>query len=58
MVGSAISPIASGRIYDLTASYTVAFELCAGLLLAAAILTTLVYPAEGRDVVPVHARAQ
>ena len=58
VVGSAIGPIASGRIYDLTASYTVAFELCAGLLLAAAILTTLVYPAEGRDVAPVHARAQ
>jgi MFS family permease len=58
VVGSAIGPLASGRIFDLTASYTVAFELCAGLLLAAAILTTLVYPAEGRDAAPVHARAQ
>jgi MFS family permease len=57
VVGSAVGPLLSGRIYDVTASYSLAFELCAGLLIAAAILTTLVFPAEGRDAVPTAARA-
>jgi len=51
-----VGPIVSGRIYDLTASYSLAFELCAILLLAGAILTTLVYPAEGCDAVPAGAQ--
>ncbi len=51
-VGSGSGPIVAGRIYDTTASYSAAFELCAALMLAAALLASLVYPAERRDVAP------
>jgi MFS family permease len=57
-VGSGIGPIIAGHIYDSTASYTAAFELCAALMLAAAVFTSLVYPAEGLGVTsPVAVRA-
>jgi MFS family permease len=49
-VGSAVGPIVAGHIYDTTASYSAAFELCAALMLAAAVFASLVYPAEGHDV--------
>ncbi|HEY2105389.1 MAG TPA: MFS transporter [Candidatus Binataceae bacterium] len=48
-MGSSIGPIVAGHIYDTTASYTGAYELCGALMLAAAVFATLVYPAEGRD---------
>jgi MFS family permease len=51
-VGSAAGPVVAGRIYDTTASYSAAFELCAALMLAAAVFASLVYPAEKRDVAP------
>jgi len=49
-VGSAVGPVIAGHIYDTTASYSAAFELCAALMLAAAVFASLVYPAEGHDV--------
>jgi MFS family permease len=48
-MGSGVGPIVAGHIYDTTASYTAAFELCGALMLAAAVFASLVYPAEGRD---------
>jgi MFS family permease len=51
MLGSAAGPIVAGRIYDLTASYTRSYELCGILMLAGAMLTSFVYPAEGHDLV-------
>jgi MFS family permease len=58
-VGSGIGPIIAGKIYDTTSSYTLAFELCSVLMLAAAIFASLVYPAERSDVAPpVAVRAQ
>jgi MFS family permease len=56
-VGSGIGPIVAGRIYDLTASYTRSYELCAVLMLTGAILTSLVYPAEGREQIAAVATA-
>jgi predicted MFS family arabinose efflux permease len=49
-VGSGMGPIVAGHIFDSTASYTAAFELCAALMLAAAVFASLVYPAEGLGV--------
>ncbi len=46
-VGSGIGPIIAGHIYDSTASYTAAFELCAALMLTGAVFASLVYPAQG-----------
>jgi MFS family permease len=58
-VGSAVGPIVAGHIYDTTASYSAAFELCAALMLAAAVFASLVYPAEGHDVAsPMALRAR
>jgi MFS family permease len=48
-IGSGAGPIVAGHIYDTTASYTAAYELCGALMLAAAVFAMLVYPAEGRD---------
>ncbi|SRR5579875_59593 len=51
-VGSAVGPLVAGHIYDVSGNYNTAFELCAALMLAAAVFASLVYPAEGRDVAP------
>jgi MFS family permease len=48
-MGSGAGPLVAGYIYDTTARYTAAFELCGALMLMAAVFATLVYPAEGRD---------
>jgi MFS family permease len=57
-VGSAVGPIVAGRIYDTTASYTAAFELCGALMLAAALFASLVYPAEGHETSPIALEAR
>ncbi len=51
-VGSGVGPIVAGYIYDTTASYTAAFELCGALMLAAALFASLVYPAERSEQAP------
>ena len=59
-MGSGVGPIIAGHIFDTTASYTAAFELCGALMLAGAVFAMLVYPAQGleRDVgSPVALRA-
>jgi MFS family permease len=52
-VASALGPIVTGLIFDLTGSYWVPFTICAILFAAAAIAALMVYPAAGHDRVPV-----
>ena len=51
-VASALGPLVTGRIFDLTGSYLIPFAICAGLFGLGAFITTLVYPAPGHDLVP------
>jgi MFS family permease len=51
-VASALGPLVTGRVFDLTGSYFVPFALCAGLFGLGAFITTMVYPAPGHDAVP------
>ncbi len=51
-VASALGPLVTGRIFDLTGSYSIPFAICAGLFGLGAFITTLVYPAPGHDLVP------
>lgn len=57
-VASALGPIVTGLIFDLTGSYWVPFALCAGLFAAAAVVALTIYPAAGHDQVPVTQPAQ
>jgi MFS family permease len=54
-VASAVGPLFTGRIFDLTRSYSVPFALCAVLFALGAFITTTVYPAPGHDLVPLAA---
>ncbi|MFC2010298.1 MFS transporter [Chloroflexota bacterium] len=48
--GSAVGPVMSGGIYDITGSYTIAFLVCGAFSLAGIILTLLLRPiAEGGE---------
>jgi MFS family permease len=51
-LASAIGPLATGLIFDMTGSYSLAFALGAALFAAAALTATLIYPAPGHDQVP------
>ena len=48
-------PLVTGRIFDLTGSYSVPFSMCAAIFALGAFITTLVYPAPGHDLVPIPA---
>ena len=54
-VASALGPLVTGRIFDLTGSYSVPFSMCAAIFALGAFITTLVYPAPGHDLVPIPA---
>ena len=56
-VGQGLGPIITGTLLDRTKSYAAPFEIAIGLMLAAAAMTTLVYPVEGHDRVPEKAHA-
>jgi MFS family permease len=59
-IASAVGPLATGLIFDLTGAYSLAFALGAGLFFAAAIVATMIYRAPGHDQLPAAevARAQ
>lgn len=54
-IGIAGGPLAMGWIFDLTASYTRAFEMGAACLFLAALAALLVSPAEGVEAIPASA---
>jgi MFS family permease len=57
-VASALGPIVTGLIFDLTGSYWVPFALCASLFAAAAAVALTVYPAVGHDRIPLAHQAE
>jgi MFS family permease len=57
-VASALGPIVTGLIFDMTGSYSVPYALCAALFAAAALIAMMVYPAAGNDQVPAVDRTQ
>ncbi len=57
-VASALGPLVTGRIFDMTGSYALPFGLCAGLFAGAAAIALMVYPAAGHDQVPVTDRVE
>lgn len=48
-IGSAISPMLAGRIFDVVGSYQIAFWLCAALAIVAIILSWLLRPIGGEE---------
>ncbi len=54
-IGLGGGPLLVGAVFDATNSYAVAFELCAAMLLAAAVAVVLISPAEGVEAVPASA---
>jgi MFS family permease len=48
-VASALGPIVTGLIFDLTGSYWLPFSVCGGMFAAAAITALIIYPAPGHD---------
>jgi MFS family permease len=57
-VASALGPIVTGLIFDMTGSYVVPYALCAGLFAVAALIAMMIYPAPGNDQVPAVDRTQ
>ena len=51
-IASALGPLLTGVIFDLTGSYSVPFALFAGMFAAAALCALMVRPAPGKDQVP------
>jgi MFS family permease len=51
-IASALGPLATGLIFDLTGGYALAFGLGSALFFAAALIATTVYRAPGHDQVP------
>jgi MFS family permease len=51
-VASALGPIVTGLIFDLTGSYWLPFALCGAMFAAAALISLAIYPAAGHDRVP------
>ncbi len=51
-VASALGPIVTGLIFDMTRSYSVPYTLCAALFAAAALIAMMVHPVPGNDQVP------
>ncbi|HKD69521.1 MAG TPA: MFS transporter [Candidatus Binataceae bacterium] len=54
-IGLAGGPLLVGAVFDATSSYAMAFELCAAMLLTAAIAVVMISPAEGVEAVPASA---
>lgn len=54
-IGLAGGPLLVGAVFDATNSYALAFELCAAMVLTAAMAVVLVAPAEGVEAVPASA---
>ncbi len=54
-IGLGGGPLLVGAVFDATNSYTVAFELCAAMVFAAAVAVVLISPAEGVEAVPASA---
>ncbi len=52
-VAAALGPLVTGRIFDVTGSYSIPFAICAAMFGLGAFITTMVYAAPGHDVVPV-----
>ncbi|MGH7865514.1 MAG: MFS transporter [Candidatus Binataceae bacterium] len=48
-VGGAVGPIAAGRIFDLTGSYTIAFEVFVGALLIGVVASMLCLPLHAEE---------
>ncbi len=57
-VASALGPLLTGRIFDLTGSYALPFGIFAGLFAAAAVIALMVHPAAGHDQVPAAVGAE
>jgi len=51
-LGHASGPIVAGLLFDLTRSYTLAFELAGGVILLSALLSAMVFPAKWRNAAP------
>jgi len=51
-VASALGPIVTGLIFDLTGSYWLPFALCGAMFAAAAVISLTIHPAAGHDQVP------
>ena len=54
-IGLAGGPLLVGAVFDATNSYALAFELCAAMVLTAAVAVMLVTPAEGVEALPASA---
>jgi MFS family permease len=57
LVGFAIGPVLVGRMFDRTASYLMAMQVCGAICVAGAIAAAAAFPAPGHDVVPQAAAA-
>jgi MFS family permease len=57
-VASALGPLATGLVFDMTGSYVLPFGLFAALFAAAAVIAIMVHPAAGHDQVPITDRAE
>lgn len=54
-VGVGGGPLLVGAVFDATASYTAAFELCAAMVFGAALAVAMISPAEGVEAIPASA---
>jgi MFS family permease len=57
-VASALGPLVTGLIFDMTGSYVVPYALFAALFAVAALIALMVHPAPGNDQVPAVDRTQ
>jgi MFS family permease len=54
-VGLALGPMVVGRIYDLTGSYTIGFELSSSAIFICAVVALAIGPAQGVEAAPASA---
>jgi len=57
-VASALGPLATGLVFDMTGSYALPFGLFAGLFATAALVALMIRPATGHDQLPVAERSE
>jgi|SRR5579875_1655944 len=57
-VGTAIGPVLSGKLFDITGRYVVPFELGALILVGSSLLISLIFPAKGHDAIPEQEQAE